>query len=120
MGFKMGGRQIGGSAWAGVHGSFIGLTKSARQWKANAKPKDPKIKKIYPGFKGHMTMADASRAGLSRQQWQKQANEYVSYIEKEIASTRQKMANLSAELKLAERARQAAFNVKAVSEKTEI
>lgn len=109
------GRRVGGSGWAGLHGSFIGIAKKARSWKSGAKAKKPKIKKVAPGFNGHMTFAEARHAGLTRQQWQKQANDHVARVEQEMVATRQKLASLREELKLAERARQAAFEVKATA-----
>lgn len=57
-------------------------------------------------------MQEARHAGLTRQQWQKQASQHVSRIEKEIVATRQKLVALAEELKMAERARQAAYEVK--------
>jgi uncharacterized coiled-coil protein SlyX len=105
---------VGGSGWAGVYGSFIGLAKSATSSK---KGKKPKIKKISPSFSGHLTMQEARHAGLTRQQWQKQASQHVARIEKDIVATRQKLVSLVDELKKAERARQAAYEVKTSPDK---
>jgi hypothetical protein len=80
---------------------------------AGTKAKKPKVKKVCPGFKGYMTLTEARHAGLTRKQWQKQANDHVVSIEKEMVAAKQALADLREELKLAERARQSAFEVKA-------
>lgn len=72
--------------------------------------KKPKIKRLVPGFSGHMTWQEAHHAGLSRKQWQQQANKHVEKIEKEILLAKEHLDKLKKELKMAERARQAAFS----------
>lgn len=112
------GRRVGGSGWAGLHGSIIGLGKTPSSKKGIKLGKKPKIKRSVPGFSGHMTLQEALHAGLSRKQWQQQANKHVEKIEKEILLAKENLDKLKKELKMAERARQAAFSTEIKLSKT--
>lgn len=101
-----------------IHAAVGYISTPSKNARARATTgKKPKIKRVVPSFSGHMTLEEARHAGLSREQWQKQANSHVSRIERQIAETRKKLTALTNELKLAEQARQAAFQVKAAPQR---
>lgn len=110
------GRRVGGSGWAGLHGSFIGMG-GKRVWPAKAKKRKKKIKVklLHPEFSGYLTLAEARAAGLTSMQWQAQCNQLVACLERDIMATKARLDQLKAELRLAERARQAAFKVPIVN-----
>lgn len=100
----------GGSTIIRAGVGFVSTPRGKRSWASGKKKaKTPKAKRTCPGFSGHMTPEEARQAGLSVTQWQKQAARHVSRLEREITEVRARFAKLAAELKLAERARQAAF-----------
>lgn len=106
-------RRIGGSGWAGVYGSFIGLrspinSAGAKPKKKKAKPK-PKVADVV--FLGHLTFDEAHAAGLSRAKWQHECNDIVGRVEQELLHCQRQLQAIRKKLVRAERARQAAFNV---------
>ncbi|SFP07886.1 hypothetical protein SAMN04488060_1311 [Qipengyuania nanhaisediminis] len=99
-------RRVGGSGWAGVHGSFVGIGKKIG---AKTKAGKRKIKRKHPEFSGHLTLQEARHAGLSIRQWRSQSDKTVKRVETELMIARKDVKRLEAELRLAEEARQAAY-----------
>lgn len=74
--------------------------------------KAKRLKKPSPdtGVKPHFSMSEAQAAGLTRLQWQDQANKLVAKIERGMIAKKAKPDTKKRELFLAEKARQAAFS----------
>lgn len=105
-------RRVGGSGWAGLYGSFIGLRSTMNP--AEPKPKKkakPKPKAAEVVFLGHLTLGEARAAGLNHAKWQRECNEIVGRVEQELMQCQQRLEAIRKKLVRAERARQAAFNV---------
>lgn len=104
------GRRVGGTGWAGVYGSFVGL---ARGTASQGKPKGAKAKRhgapLVSGEKRYFTLKAASSAGLTLAQWQARTTKDVNKVEAEIRVVRSQLDALQKDLQKAERARQAAF-----------
>lgn len=99
-------RRVGGSGWAGVHGSFVGIGKKIG---AKTKAGKRKIKRKHPEFSGHLTLQEARQAGISIKQWRSQSDKIVKRVETELMKARKDLKRLEDELRLAEQARQAAY-----------
>ena len=99
-------RRVGGSGWAGVHGSFVGIGKKIG---AKTKAGKRKIKRKHPGFSGNLTLQEARQAGLSIKEWRSQSDKLVKRVESELMKARKDVKRLEGELRLAEEARQAAY-----------
>ncbi|WP_343347983.1 hypothetical protein WJT74_05910 [Sphingomicrobium sp. XHP0239] len=99
-------RRVGGSGWAGLHGSFVGLGRLARG--KIEKKRKKKASKKTDKFRGFLTIEKARRAGLSVFQWRAQSNKLVKEAEERVKKARAALEKPRSDLRLAEQARQAA------------
>lgn len=95
-------RRVGGSGWAGVHGSFVGL--GGRSCAKSSKAKGHGLSGGLP-----MSLQEARQAGLSIKQWRALANRQVAKIEGKLNAAREEVKTLKEQLVLLERSRQAAY-----------